>query len=414
MTPTLYDVAALKQRARGNWLDILARFGVDTGLLSNRHGPCPGCGGKDRFRFDDQEGNGTFICSQGGGGNLAGDGLALLMHVKNWEWRRCVDEIAQLLGLSPRAAGGKPSDGSYDWNKGVTAAPKIDRKKIPEIDREVVEEYVRGCPEVDDDFLRRRSPIEICNGTDRTHRTNAAAFRCGSAKEFLAHLYDPAERVLVFTQQWTQGDFIAQIDEIEILGRIDVPVSTFRLSPQRGTKARRSELPTGGKEGVWFLTNPVTGKWDINPNGSRAAGGDQPTWSRRFHKVVTAWRYYVLESDELPGELWRKVVVSLPLPIAAIYTSGSRSIHALVKEPVECKAQWDAVRDALRQIVCPLGADAAALSAVRLSRLPFCERAGTRGKDGKYVRFPKPGRQELLYLNPDPEHSAIRLLAAKR
>jgi hypothetical protein len=118
--------------------------------------------------------------------------------------------------------------------------------------------------------------------------------------------------------------------------------------------------------------------------------------------------------DVLPAELWRKVVVSLPLPIAAIYTSGSRSIHALVREQVDSKAQWDAVRDALRQIVCPLGADAGALSAVRLSRLPFCERAGTRGKDGRYIKFPKPGKQELLYLNPDPEHSAIRLLPERR
>lgn len=405
MTPTLYDVAALKQRARGNWVDILARFGVDTGLLSNRHGPCPGCRGKDRFRFDDQEGNGTFICSQGGGGNLAGDGLALLMHVKNWEWRRCVDEIAGLLGLSPRPAGSKPSDGSYDWNKGVTAAPKIERKKIPEIDQEVVEEYVRGCPAVDDDFLRRRSPIEIGGGGKRP--TSNVQHPTSNARDFLAALYEPGERVLVFTTQWSQGDFLVEINGAE---RLEVPATSYRLSPQRGVKAKRSELPTGGKEGVWFLVQPVSGKWDINPNGSRAAGEDQPTWSRRFHKVVTAWRYYVLESDVLPAELWRKVVVSLPLPIAAIYTSGSRSIHALVKEPVECKAQWDAVRDALRQIVCPLGADAGALSAVRLSRLPFCERAGTRGKDNRYIKFPKPGYQELLYLNPDPEHSAIRLM----
>lgn len=399
MTATLYDVAGLKSRARGGWVNLLSRFGVDAALLSNRHGPCPGCGGKDRFRFDDQEGNGTFICSQGGGGNLAGDGLALLMHVKRWEWQRCVQEIAEALGLSPRPAGTKPASGSYDWNQGVASEPKIDRKKIPGIDREKVEEFVRGCPEVDDDFLRRRSPVAIADFGNRKSESKS----CHSAKDFLAHLYEPGERVLVFTQQWSQGDFLAEV------GSGKSEVGSYRLAAQRGTKARRSELPSGGKEGVWFLTNPVSGKWDIINNSETTA-----QWSRRFHKVVTAWRYYVLESDVLPAELWRKVVVSLPLPIAAIYTSGSRSIHALVREPVDSKSQWDAVRDALRQIVCPLGADAGALSAVRLSRLPFCERAGTRGKDGKYVRFPKPGRQELLYLNPDPEHSAIRLLAARR
>jgi Zinc-binding domain of primase-helicase len=421
MTATLYDVAALKNRARGGWVNLLSRFGVDAALLTNRHGPCPGCGGKDRFRFDDQEGNGTFICSQGGAGNLAGDGLALLMHVKGWEWQRCVQEIAEALGLEPKKAGHKgPSHTAYDWNQGVAAEPKLDRKKIPAIDRDKVEEFVRGCPEVDDGFLRRRSPIAISNRTDGTDRTDKS---CASAKEFLFHLYEPGERILVFTQQWSQGDFLAEIQgkksDHEHDHEHEHDVATYRLAMERGVKARRSELPKGGKEGVWFLTNPVSGQWDINPHGK-----DGPTWSRRFQKVVTAWRYYVLESDVLPAALWRKVVVSLPLPIAAIYTSGSRSIHALVREPVDSKSQWDAVRDALRQIVCPLGADAGALSAVRLSRLPFCERAGTRGKDNRYIKFPesatadlsrgKPGYQELLYLNPDPEHSAIRLLPERR
>lgn len=304
------------------------------------------------------------------------------------------------------------------WAENVAPAPKADVKKIPALDLEAVTEFTRGVETVDDDWLRARSPIAVMTN-DECRMTNGEK-TCGSAKEFLAHLYEPGERVLVFTQQWSQGDFLAETNgHGDGNGQEWNTVNTYRLGATRGVKAKRSELPTGGKEGVWFLTNPVTGGWDINPNGR-----DGPVWSRRFHKVVTAWRYYVLESDVLPAELWRKVVVSLPLPIAAIYTSGSRSIHALVREQVDSKAQWDAVRDALRQIVCPLGADAGALSAVRLSRLPFCERAGTRKKDGKYVRFPKsatadlssgkPGYQELLYLNPDPEHSAIRLLPARR
>lgn len=285
------------------------------------------------------------------------------------------------------------------WAENVAPAPKADVKKIPALDLAAVAEFTRGVETVDDEWLRRRSPVEVISNLESRISNEG----CRSAKEFFAHLYAPGERVLVFTQQWSQGDFIVEV------GSKKEELRSYRLSAERGTKARRSELPTGGKEGVWFLTNPVTGGWDINPHGK-----DGPTWSRRFHKVVTAWRYYVLESDVLPAELWRKVVVSLPLPIAAIYTSGSRSIHALVREQVDSKAQWDAVRDALRQIVCPLGADAGALSAVRLSRLPFCERAGTRGKDGRYTKFPKPGRQELLYLNPDPEHSAIRLLPERR
>ena len=75
--PTFVDVGRL---AHGRWPDILSALGVDSAHLRDRHGPCPGCEGTDRFRFDDQEGRGTWICSQGGGGEIAGDGFDLLVH----------------------------------------------------------------------------------------------------------------------------------------------------------------------------------------------------------------------------------------------------------------------------------------------------------------------------------------------
>ena len=87
-------------------------------------------------------------------------------------------------------------------------------------------------------------------------------------------------------------------------------------------------------------------------------------------------------------------------PIAAIYTSGKRSIHALVRYDVASKAEWDAVKKSLLQIVAPLGADPAALTAVRLSRLPGCTRAGEM--------------QRLLYLCPNPQSTALRMLPELR
>jgi putative DNA primase/helicase len=56
------------ERARNRWREILPRLGVDTQFLTNRHGPCPLCGGKDRFRFDDRDGSGSYICGQCGAG----------------------------------------------------------------------------------------------------------------------------------------------------------------------------------------------------------------------------------------------------------------------------------------------------------------------------------------------------------
>lgn len=42
--------------AQGRWPSILAAFGLDERALSGKHGPCPMCGGQDRFRFDDLDG----------------------------------------------------------------------------------------------------------------------------------------------------------------------------------------------------------------------------------------------------------------------------------------------------------------------------------------------------------------------
>lgn len=62
--------------ARGRWCGILANLGMPESYLSGKHGPCPCCAeGKDRFRFDDREGRGTWICNHCG----AGDGMALAM-----------------------------------------------------------------------------------------------------------------------------------------------------------------------------------------------------------------------------------------------------------------------------------------------------------------------------------------------
>ena len=68
------------EKARGNWHYILTFLGIHQSALINKHGACPGCGGKDRFRYDNKDGAGTFICSQGTGKIASGDGFELLIH----------------------------------------------------------------------------------------------------------------------------------------------------------------------------------------------------------------------------------------------------------------------------------------------------------------------------------------------
>ncbi len=76
-----------------NWRETLIRQGVESYLLDGKHHACPGCGGTDRFRFDDKDGRGTWICSQGGGGIAYGDGWDLLKHVFNWDYRGARERI---------------------------------------------------------------------------------------------------------------------------------------------------------------------------------------------------------------------------------------------------------------------------------------------------------------------------------
>lgn len=87
----------LPQRAMDRWADILPRLGVDRRYLSGRHGPCPKCGGRDRWRWDNKEGRGTWFCSQCG----AGDGFDLLRLVHGWDFPVAAREVEAVVGSVP-------------------------------------------------------------------------------------------------------------------------------------------------------------------------------------------------------------------------------------------------------------------------------------------------------------------------
>lgn len=82
------------ERARGRWREILPQCGIDTCFLVNRHGPCPLCGGKDRFRFDDRDGSGSYYCNQCG----PGSGIILARKRNGWDFREAAEEIDRILG----------------------------------------------------------------------------------------------------------------------------------------------------------------------------------------------------------------------------------------------------------------------------------------------------------------------------
>lgn len=81
--------------ATGKWHSILSGLGIDIGFLKKKHGPCPVCGGKDRFRFDNKDGKGTFYCNQCG----AGDGFKLLEIYHGWTFKEALARVKEVAGV---------------------------------------------------------------------------------------------------------------------------------------------------------------------------------------------------------------------------------------------------------------------------------------------------------------------------
>jgi len=86
------DYNQVKLDAVGRWPGIFSALGITVG--EGKHCPCPNCGGKDRFRFDDIAGAGTYFCSQCG----AGDGWSLVMKVLGVDFVEAVEGVAKILG----------------------------------------------------------------------------------------------------------------------------------------------------------------------------------------------------------------------------------------------------------------------------------------------------------------------------
>ena len=131
----------VRDAANGLWKSkIFPAFGIQVPATKNQHGPCPICArnpsasnvsgrssGKasnvDRFRCDDQQGNGSWICNVCG----AGDGFSLVGQARGWARKEVLNEIGTELGLSIE---GKTSEADRKrWRKEAE-----ERRKQAELD----------------------------------------------------------------------------------------------------------------------------------------------------------------------------------------------------------------------------------------------------------------------------------------
>lgn len=200
-------------------------------------------------------------------------------------------------------------------------------------------------------------------------------------------LYQPTDRILLFTNMRSQGQYLYQPG-----------TGLYRLAATPGTRATRCPaLPlTSSPDGMWYLAAPVTGQWLPKPNPKNPG-----ELGRRHAACCTSFPYAVIESDSLPPEVWLPCLAQLQDPIVAVYTSGGKSIHALVRVNAPTPAEFNTARAELIRRLLPIGADPAALTPVRLTRLPGATRGGNL--------------QRLLYLNPRPlPHTPLSRLSLRR
>lgn len=273
------------------------------------------------------------------------------------------------------------------------AAPTGRRAPVEPFDPALAEETAADCPiAITETWLREHSPIAIPK--------DPASW----PSLLLDNLYHPGEKILIFTKFQSQGQLL-HIAGQHTLRLEEHPPKYGQIPPAR----QRSGFPRGGPAGVWFLASPITGEWTPNQNNRDAHGA---RLGRRHADCCTRYPYLVLESDEAPPHVWLRILVQLCHPVCAIYTSGGKSYHALIRVNCRTKEEFDAQRAYFITCLSALGADPAAITAVRLTRLPGCLRYGTgSGADHRPYLDPEgnpaPRMQQLLYLNPGATKNSI-------
>lgn len=165
------NVTETVKQACGHWPRILPALGVK--VIKNRHQACPVCGGSDRFRFDDKEGRGTWLCNQCG----AGDGLKLVEKVFGVTASEAAGKVNAVTGNLPPVA-----------PKVIAAAEAetdTDRKAAAALAVRLMEKTRTASGNT---YLNRKGfSGHECLILSATHKTGGVTFRAG---DVVVPLYD--------------------------------------------------------------------------------------------------------------------------------------------------------------------------------------------------------------------------------
>lgn len=149
-----------REAATGHWPKIFEYYGLPP-VTGKRHfkGKCPLCGGVGKFRCDDKDGKGTWVCVCG-----SGDGMSLVLQATGKPFVQVCEEIDSLTGNSySRPVTERPS------SKIMSDRQKVIRKfsRLSELRKTSGEAYLqrRGILELPDEGIRFCDK-QTCNGRE--------------------------------------------------------------------------------------------------------------------------------------------------------------------------------------------------------------------------------------------------------
>jgi len=88
----MIDYNMVKESATGKWLSIFRALGISI-REDGKHGTCPICNRKDKCRFDDKDGRGTWICSCD-----SGDGWKMVQEVLGVDFKEALVAVSEVIG----------------------------------------------------------------------------------------------------------------------------------------------------------------------------------------------------------------------------------------------------------------------------------------------------------------------------
>lgn len=179
--------------------------------------------------------------------------------------------------------------------------------------------------------------------------------------QYLEALFDPSDHVAYCVQSFEK-------EEKDEKKYVPANSGTNKLQSELVKALKKYsdiELAVGTydrKAGGWIRINPVDGKGYYDSN-------------------VTDYRYTLIESDNMPLAKQREIIDKLNLPVAALVSSGNKSIHAIVH--IDADGNKHEYRKRVDEMykICEqngLQIDKQNRNASRFSRMPGLERGGKK------------------------------------